>query len=71
MPATGHDVDDLEDRVRLVAAGVEGFAAAAPVLEQLPDGEVGGHRVLDVQEVSLHLPVGADHRRAAGDRRER
>ena len=56
------------DPVGLPAAGVERLPAALAGQQRAPDGQVGGDRVLDVEEVALGRAVGADHRRAARQR---
>ncbi len=46
-------IDDLADPVRLAAAGVERLPRPAAAQQRPPDRQVGGGRVLDVQEVAL------------------
>ncbi len=45
-------LDDLEDAVGPLAAGVEGLASHRGIAEAVGDREVGGDRVLDEEEVA-------------------
>ena len=61
--------DDLEHAVGALAAGVERLPADRVAVEPVGDRQVGGGGVLDVEQVPYRRAVGAEHRRAAFDRR--
>ena len=61
-------LDHVEHPVRLAAAGVERLAESFAPPERGRDRQVRRDRILDVEEVALRRAVGADHRRAAGER---
>ena len=76
----GDRLQHLAHRVRALAAGVEGLPRRRPAgADRVLDRQVGGDRVVDVEEVALGAAVGADRGRrpsstaaiASGIRREK
>src|SRR5689334_9972260 len=57
---SGDLLDDLADGVWVLAPCVEGLPPRPLAVERGLDRQVGGDRVVDVQEVALRAAVGAD-----------
>src|SRR5947209_7236611 len=60
------EADHLAHAVSRTPARIEGLAVPLAATQRIPDGQIGPHRVLDIEEVALRRPVRAEDRRSAG-----